>query len=1687
MSPSSSPSTKPSSSPTTKKAPASPTTAGPAKNNQPEILAVRATDVPADAVVKDIKNEPMGKVVSRVGDKPKADALVVDTGKMGKQQYQVLPKDQEVFIDNPEYQEESTASKLLSKLKFKSKKARSIKKILRNNRFSKQKDIVVEINFNSREVAQSALNASIRCGFEAETVWPDINDSGLDSDTLDNARWRDVLDIIDDQLGSTESNRVEEAFREWLGQSNYFYDIEVDVINSMVEDRKEDEDYLDDYVNEVVDSSDVETYREDTLENLKAAKDKLPSMAEYVTDELAEREDWDDAAWGREYVEKNKQDEYVEWLTDQIRDNSEHWDDAWQQASEKYDVDDWVGEEYRDDWYAALQDLGIYLELEGGGLSEVASRLEDWADSNSKSNDVETGSYHSGKGVDNTYWRVEEDSSIQGSGAAAEIISPVYDSPAEMLREIKSLFEWMSAQDVETNSSTGLHITMSMAAQEQPETNQLKMALLLGDQYVAKQYGRERNTYTASQMAGIKQHVADLQRNINNEKSLSALEDIVKGGISQGKFSSINFKDAKNSAGNNLIEFRVAGGQNYHTMMDTIVKTVVRYSAVMQAGHEPADFQRDYVKALVKLVTNTGDIDQTTQQKAQQLVDPESIDGNVLSAFQTIAGKKHYTDAIEALNNAYMQLADVQKIRSADPQKELQFEDEAEQQDWRVNLLKAQKYFVRAFAMLASDVASGVNRAPAKSTQIAALRRATDQFGLTPAELWKQIQQSEFYRSFPGDVHSKSEKFASAVNSLLKKQEAKGLQPTFTVKFNSDTQSMFMPGAIADAAFRDSGADIFDNSGKATGNMPQTLSPEQFKVINHSEVRNVRDARGEYDIELKHIELTLEVIRDAKQRRIDFPADQLEDFILDKTKLLKRDQEQALQHKKVIDDFAKKYGFVPPSVRHGSDPLGQNWKVVTNDILSWLSQQYNIKFAANESKMNTFEKFTKLPLEQQLSLLEKIDTNKLNEAWSMKKSLVEGDIIGRKLLRRGAYKSAVDILAGVLARRTQARKHSIEYYAARIAQSYPGVNARELTAMYHDLVNETGELSENLRKWFKDKWVRFGPDGKIKGDCARGSDSEGKPKCLPKSKAQSMGKKKRASSAAKKRREDPNPERKGAAKNVATKVREEQIDEKCWKGYRKDGTKKMFGKTVPNCVKNEDIDKDNITNKTNEAVPFNECPQCRGPIVHESMLNEKQDACYHKVKSRYKVWPSAYASGALVQCRKKGAKNWGKSKKENVQESAVPDNRKVRILNKIMSRPLLASDIGGQMEAFFAIPDPLMVNEFRKQRGMAGDDIDLRPVVKGFIGSVLHPDVQKQVNISESMVNEYDDLGKEKQTIIKTISALDATDKVQASVLDRIYKILNSGQISTNIDLAFSKPLVDENLPEAEKIKIRKDMTKIIAGLEQDYGSMNKFITRLEQQGSVVNVNELAKTLNTFDKVFGDSMAIAAFITLANYGVGKKQKGPGEYALACLSDQIKLAEGEGDLQINGIGKVELKAALSTAGGRIGYGGGSQKSKRAVIDKYAQYLPTVLARLNAGGGSSITIRPFIDALNTDLPTNNPDNVKVRKALMSELLTMDLEKFAAPVVEKFAASMNFDEIETEYLIQNFAWYKDRDDFDALLLIHVPNRKTAMIRNAEDLIAFRNSGHANATSIGIVPTQAGAGREQWAQLTLNKQKVG
>ena len=62
-----------------------------------------------------------------------------------------------------------------------------------------------------------------------------------------------------------------------------------------------------------------------------------------------------------------------------------------------------------------------------------------------------------------------------------------------------------------------------------------------------------------------------------------------------------------------------------------------------------------------------------------------------------------------------------------------------------------------------------------------------------------------------------------------------------------------------------------------------------------------------------------------------------------------------------------------------------------------------------------------------------------------------------------------------------------------------------------------------------------------------------------------------------------------------------------------------------------------------------------GKQLTEKQFDEaagEKDACYHKVKSRYDVWPSAYASSALVKCRQVGADVWGEKSKKSKRNEA---------------------------------------------------------------------------------------------------------------------------------------------------------------------------------------------------------------------------------------------------------------------------------------------------------------------------------------------------------------------------------------------------------------------------------------------------
>ena len=168
-------------------------------------------------------------------------------------------------------------------------------------------------------------------------------------------------------------------------------------------------------------------------------------------------------------------------------------------------------------------------------------------------------------------------------------------------------------------------------------------------------------------------------------------------------------------------------------------------------------------------------------------------------------------------------------------------------------------------------------------------------------------------------------------------------------------------------------------------------------------------------------------------------------------------------------------------------------------------------------------------------------------------------------------------------------------------------SAKKNHKKFKDVKEETKSGDESLRDWFKKSsgtdpktgrkvkgWVQLG--GPFAGaPCARQPGQTSTPKCGSSKMAANLSPEEEEKAFRRKNRNDPNqPEKKNASK--PTNVRTEAMD------------------------------------------------------LQEKKKSGKKDACYNKVKSRYDVWPSAYASGPLVKCRKVGAANWGTKSEETMHE-----------------------------------------------------------------------------------------------------------------------------------------------------------------------------------------------------------------------------------------------------------------------------------------------------------------------------------------------------------------------------------------------------------------------------------------------------
>ena len=184
-------------------------------------------------------------------------------------------------------------------------------------------------------------------------------------------------------------------------------------------------------------------------------------------------------------------------------------------------------------------------------------------------------------------------------------------------------------------------------------------------------------------------------------------------------------------------------------------------------------------------------------------------------------------------------------------------------------------------------------------------------------------------------------------------------------------------------------------------------------------------------------------------------------------------------------------------------------------------------------------------------------------------------------------------------------------------------------------------IQESLRDWFKkEKWVRISSSGNIAGPCGTSKNKKNPDRCLPKAKAQSLTKSQRAATAQKKKK--AGKKGKTVVKNTKkAKVTRETKEAPAGHYFTKSGNlvKGRMTKAAKERGARQSDPKDKQRSKVPPVTQTRE--DIRNLVVgtihemkNENTIMEKDDRCTRLAKQKYDTWPSAYASGAVVRCRR---------------------------------------------------------------------------------------------------------------------------------------------------------------------------------------------------------------------------------------------------------------------------------------------------------------------------------------------------------------------------------------------------------------------------------------------------------------------
>lgn len=465
---------------------------------------------------------------------------------------------------------------------------------MRYKDFKLTEEQLFEINMGMKNLRQLVKGIDARVGMEFEMIVPDVpkNEDGgemeVDYDADESAfDISDICRFFHD--GDYNSSRQIERLRQELSEQ-----YETWVVERIHDDwTSDEEDHVYEYVKHNVDD-------------------------DVIAEELGLESDEDG-----NYPDIGRV-EYQEFAAKCVADQNNYYDEAKEQYLDEkrddYTERDWLENE----GLHRMSDVSDnYSEITwpyytGGGGDETSWDLNAVAQLFRQAVGrpaVAGGDYHALSGkerdrVNSDSYILEIDGSLEpddDDDAGIEFVSPPL-TVEEMISDLAKVKALADEQGCYTSAAnkTGLHINISVAGWKGIEgLDYVKLALLLGDEYILSQFERQSNYYCKSAMSIVKDAI---QRNPESVQTLldkmksqlnTAASKLIHSGTTQ-KFTSINTKE-------NRIEFRGPGGDWLNEFHDRIEPTLLRMVVALDAAVHEDKYKKEYQKKLYKLLSPTMD------------------------------------------------------------------------------------------------------------------------------------------------------------------------------------------------------------------------------------------------------------------------------------------------------------------------------------------------------------------------------------------------------------------------------------------------------------------------------------------------------------------------------------------------------------------------------------------------------------------------------------------------------------------------------------------------------------------------------------------------------------------------------------------------------------------------------------------------------------------------------------------------------------------------------------------------------------------------------------------------------------------------------------------------------------------------------------------------------------------------